>query len=247
MIIEGGYFIDRNPKYFGYVLDYLRNLRIPIDSDIPLKALKYEADYFNLQHLKQELNKRIDPQKQTDTAKIQSDWSDESHMPSKAQITRAALLASEGHLTSVEWMVIQDISITDIPQAQMEELTSIATRGVVIQLINHADQLGSVLACIKCPYLWLGNMELSEAETRALVTAMRDRVKTVELVSDVTLDIEELAKYNGQGHCGWLCVEDDTKTRYAERLREWAADQGWTVTERDNSLMMERNSQTGEQ
>ena len=187
-----------------------------------------------------------DPQKQTEAAKIKADWSRGSHIPSEAEITTAALLASEGHLTSVEKMLIEDISIIDIPRNHLEKLSMIVTEQVDIDGINHAEQLGSILSCIKVPYLWLGNMELSEAETRALVTAMRDRLKTVVL-SDVTLDMEELTKYNGQGHCGWLCVEDDTKTRYGERLREWAADQGWTVTERDNSLMMEGNSQTGEQ
>ena len=51
--------------------------------------------------------------------------------------------------------------------------------------------------------------------------------------------------YNGQGHCGWLEVWDDNMMiRYGERLREWAADQGWTTTEDDDSLMMERNIKT---
>merc|ERR1719360_301840 len=57
----------------------------------------------------------------------------------------------------------------------------------------------------KSTLIWLQNMKLSEAETRALVTAMRDRVQTVALVN-VTLDIEELTQYDGQGHCSELEV-----------------------------------------
>ena len=72
-------------------------------------------------------------------------------------------------------------------------------------------------------------MKLRDAETRALVTAMRDRVQTVEL-GDVTLDIEELTQYDGQGHCSELEVWGDMRDRYWERLRRWAADKGWTVT-----------------
>ena len=72
-------------------------------------------------------------------------------------------------------------------------------------------------------------MKLSDAEIQALVTAMRDRVQTVELVN-VTLDIEELTQYDGQGHCSELEVWGDMRDRYWERLREWAADKGWTVT-----------------
>jgi len=73
-------------------------------------------------------------------------------------------------------------------------------------------------------------MKLSDAEIRALVTAMRDRVQRVELWSEVTLDIEELTQYDGQGSCSELEVWGDMRDRYWERLREWAADKGWTVT-----------------
>ena len=54
----GAYFIDRDPKYFPYVLNYLRNGQLVIDSDISLEALKYEASYFGLINLEEELNKR---------------------------------------------------------------------------------------------------------------------------------------------------------------------------------------------
>ena len=113
-----------------------------------------------------------DPQKQTEAAKIKADWSRGSHIPSEAEITTAALLASEGHLTSVEKMLIEDISIIDIPRNHLEKLSMIVTEQVDIDGINHAEQLGSILSCIKVPYLWLGNMELSEAETLALTTAV---------------------------------------------------------------------------
>ena len=183
-------------------------------------------------------------QKQKEAAKIKADWSRRSHTPSEAEITRAALLASEGHLTSVEKMVIEDISLTNIPQDQIKKLTEQVTEEVDIDGINHADQLGSILDCVQSQYLWLGNMELSEAETRALVTAMRDRVKTVELCN-VTLDMKELTEYNGQGQCSCLEVwGDNMMIRYDESLREWAADQGWTTTEYDDILLMERNSPT---
>ena len=58
-MIDGAYFIDRNPKYFPYVLDYLRNRQLVIDSDISLEAMKYEASYFGLVNLEDELTKRF--------------------------------------------------------------------------------------------------------------------------------------------------------------------------------------------
>ena len=56
---DGAYFLDRNPRYFPYVLDYLRNGQLVLDSDISLKAIKYEASYLGLVNLEEELNKKI--------------------------------------------------------------------------------------------------------------------------------------------------------------------------------------------
>ena len=78
--------------------------------------------------------------------------------------------------------------------------------------MTHTDKLGSILASVKCPVLVLGKMDLSEAETQALVTAMRDWVHIVELYEDVTMDIEELTQYDGQGGCSVLWMEGDTRT-----------------------------------
>ena len=173
-----------------------------------------------------------DPQNRIEADKIQADWSQPSHRQSEAEIKRAALLAWEGHLTSVECMEIRNMSITDIPRDHMEILASIDN-------VTQANQLGRILASVKCSVLCLRDMELSEEETRALVTAMRDRVEDVWLYEDVTLDIEELTQYDGQGRCRWLVVVGDTRAR--DRLRRWAADKGWTLT-RDNvwGLVMQR-------
>ena len=58
-MIDGAYFIDRDPKYFPCVLNYLRNGQLVIDSDISLQAIKYEARYFGLVNLEEELKERI--------------------------------------------------------------------------------------------------------------------------------------------------------------------------------------------
>ena len=134
----------------------------------------------------------------------------------------------------MEYLRIVDISITDIPRNQMEKLASIVTRRVWIDKMTHTDQLRSILtsASVKCPLLWLRRMDLSNAETRALVTAMRDRVELqrVALYNDVTPDVEELIQYDGQGSCRELWVYYDMITSYEERLRWWVADKEWTLT-----------------
>ena len=170
--------------------------------------------------------------KKTDAERIQSSWSQNSqHTPTKAEVKRAAQLAWDGHLISVEFMRIVYIDISDIPLAQMKKLTSIVTWNVGIDFMTPTSQLSSILACVKCPGLWLGDMELSEENTRALVTAMRERVVEVWLWDNITLDIEELTKYDGRGRCWRLEVGRDTRTRHGDRLRSWAADKGWRVTE----------------
>ena len=75
-----------------------------------------------------------------------------------------------------------------------------------------------------------GADEQRDPETRALVTTLRDRVEGVTLWGDVTLNIEELTQYDGQGCCSVLHVYYDMRTRYGERLRGWAEDRGWTWT-----------------
>ena len=58
-MIDGAYFLDSDPKYFRVVLNYLRRGKLLIDDDISLEALKYEASYFGLVNLEEELNKRL--------------------------------------------------------------------------------------------------------------------------------------------------------------------------------------------
>ena len=83
-------------------------------------------------------------------------------------------------------------------------------------------------------------MELSAEETKALVAAMRARVERVVLYN-VTLDIEELSQFDGQGRCSWLRVYYNTRVRHGDRLRKWTADKGWRVThDSDGELEMER-------
>ena len=125
-----------------------------------------------------------------------SDWSQFSHGPSVSEVRSAALLAWEGYLTSVKYMNIRNMDISDIPCDQMAKLASIVTDRVVIWNITHNLDLSSILVSVQCTRLQLDDMELRETETRALVTAMRDRLERVWLYEDVTLDIEELCYYN---------------------------------------------------
>ena len=183
-----------------------------------------------------------DPQKRTDADKIKSAWSQPTYQPSVDEVKRAALLAWEGYINFVKNMNIMS-SLSgrrtirmDISCTQMEKLTSIVTESVIIGNMTPTSQLGSILAAVRCPKLALGSsfdeMVLSKEDTRTLVTAMRDRVETVTL-DNVTLDIDELITYDGQGHCRVLKVGGRLggimKKTYGGRLQNWAENVGWTV------------------
>ena len=90
------------------------------------------------------------------------------------------------------------------------------------------SQLDAILASIQSKSLVLRYMSLSEENTRALVTAMRDRVQIVRLWSDVWLDPELLADYDGQGQCTQLEVTHDTRDKYGTQVFQL---RGWAVTE----------------
>ena len=176
--------------------------------------------------------------------KIKENWTEEFYKPKLEEISEAALLAWEGYLDSVEYMEISKESITCVPRDHIMRLASIVNTRVCMHDMGHADQLSSILASVQCPVLVLDTMELSEAETQALVTAMRGRVESVRLWS-CTLDIDKLTQYEGRGHCGELRALRDTKRRYRERLRGWAAEKRWTVTQDDDvGLGFERDPNT---
>ena len=183
------------------------------------------------------------------------DWSEKK--PTVSELKAVAMLASGGYLTSVRHLEFVYKNITDIPPDQLKKLASIVTYHVGIDNLTPICKLGSILASVKCTELSLMNMGMSEADTQALVTAMRDRVEEVELWGGVTLDIEELTKYDGRGRCRKLRVYGfersvlmlrrggvglakvvDTRRRYKKMFRLWAEDAGWYVRQDDRDCFV---------
>ena len=153
----------------------------------------------------------------------------------------AAQLAWEGHLPSVESMWLRSKDLSDIPRDQLGKLASLVTGWVDINNIKPAIYLDIILERVRCPLLQLENTSLTDPQTRALITAMRDGVERVGLYGDVTLDIEALCQYDGRGTCWEIEVMSDTRTRYGERLRCWRVEVDWELREdRDDWLRMER-------
>ena len=68
-------------------------------------------------------------------------------------VKTVAILAWKGYLTCMERMAICDVNISDIPRDQIEKLASIVTGTLDINNMTHADQLGSILASVRCSVL----------------------------------------------------------------------------------------------
>ena len=172
---------------------------------------------------------------------LESDWLGPSYTSASLSMVRlGAELAWEGHLPSVESMVLKNIDLRNIPPDKIGKLFSIVTYRVVIDNITPTSLLDIILKRVRCSWFGLKSMKLTEPQTRALVTAMTERLQRVTLWKDLTLDIQTLCQYNGRGTCWKLQVRGDKRKRYEENLRHWTAEVGWAVTAGVSLLIMER-------
>ena len=138
-------------------------------------------------------------------------------------LMRAASLAHNGLLGSVKYMTLTDVYLRDIPAQHLASLASCVTRYLHIENVSGC-YLVSILTSVKCQRL--GIYSLGREETKALVQAMESGVEEVMLGGRVTLDIEALTEYSGQGVCREVELRND---RYREELRTWAKTRSWIV------------------
>ena len=84
-----------------------------------------------------------------------------------------------------------------------------------------------MLSSFQCRGITISNTSLSTADTQQLVAAMDTRVKWVTLCGSVTLDMETLAQYDGEGECDKVTLWMDTTERYRDQVKAWAENMGW--------------------
>ena len=120
-------------------------------------------------------------------------------IPNKSQITCAASLAHHNLLGSVVSLKLQHVDLSSIPEAHLASLLSSVTKSVDIEAISCG--MISILANVKSEQLVINDQSLGSEETEALVQAMDTRVMEVTLAAGVTLDMEALTQYSGQGVC----------------------------------------------
>ena len=146
-----------------------------------------------------------------------------------------ASLAHHSLLSSFREMILTDTDLSPVPAQHLASLASYVTKYLRIDNVRGCD-LVSILTNLKCQGLFIRRQSLGIEETQALVQAMESGVEKVELAEAVTLDIEALVEYSGQGVCRELEIwPEDLEDRYKEELRKWARSKNWRVDD-DNFI-----------
>ena len=147
-------------------------------------------------------------------------------------VTTAASMAKLGFLNndndsgSVVDMRLKDIDITSIPPDNMAALCSVITDNVYLE--NITGNIQTIMASVKCRWLWVRNMILNHNATEGLLTSMRNHVEEVWLDGVDCPDIDIIIQYDGLGRCGevqcWDVIHRDTDI---DIIIQWAKRVGW--------------------
>ena len=140
-----------------------------------------------------------------------------------------ASLAQHGLLNSVNSLGLHDVDLSPVPAQHLASFASCVTSYLRIQNVSGCD-LVSLFTSLKCQELSINWQSLGREETQALVQAMESGVEEVMLVGGLTLDIEALADYSGQGVCRTVGLHwPGGVVRYSEELLAWAKSKTWRV------------------
>ena len=162
-------------------------------------------------------------------------------------ITTAASLAHHGlhGKLKIRSLDLED-DLSSLPVEHLTSLISLVEYQLLIRNVSGCD-LVTILDSAKCERLKIESQHLGTEETQALVQAMESGVPYLLLgggggdkAGEMTLDIEALVKYSGQGKCGLVGIP--TWYRYREQLRSWAKQRNW-IFHCNNSIVMCRNDE----
>ena len=97
-------------------------------------------------------------------------------------------------------MTLEDVDLSSVPAEHLASLASCVRMGVVIMNVSNCNVI-SILDNVNVDLLAITSQGLSTEDTRSLVRVMESGVDSVHLVNEVSLDIEALTQYAGEGRC----------------------------------------------
>ena len=124
---------------------------------------------------------------------------------------------------------LKDVDLSSIPANLLQALAVQVTRLQYIQNVINTD-LSPIFRGLSCQQLKFRNQILSSYNTRALVKTMEglDTVKEIVFGEDVSLDIQALTEYSGQGSCKLVVFVGDSAHSYRNEVKDWGKRINWT-------------------
>ena len=126
---------------------------------------------------------------------------------------------------------LSNVDLSEVPVQHLASLASCVGSSLKIWNINSGQHIISLLTNLKIEGLTISKQFLGREETKALVQALESGVKAVWLFRGVTLDVEALSEYSGQGMCRVVEISGDTAARHRKELRNWTSNRNWRVVE----------------
>ena len=165
--------------------------------------------------------------------------------PPSLQLCVAALAHHKHIQFNLDYIRLQGhVDLGIVPTHHQASLVS-SVRILRIENVSGCD-LVTLLDSVNSEGLVINRQSLGREETQALVQAMESRLEIVMLQTGVTLDIETLAEYSGQGVCRkvdlWAASAGDTVYGYIEELRNWARTRNWKVVNDESGIFEIRSS-----
>ena len=160
-------------------------------------------------------------------------------------ISCAASLAHHGLLTSLKRLAMCDVDLSKVPSHHLISLASCVTNILTIKNVRSFD-LVALLDSVELEVMEISGQNLSTEETQALVRAMETRVKVTRLGHwhwmELTLDIDALTLYNGQGKCGCITMDmSSPSSGTEEKLKNWRLGANWDRNRSESYLILRRN------
>ena len=193
--------------------------------------------------------------------KITSMFDPHPFPPKVSNIAEAASLAYHGILRSVRRLTLKDVDLSSIPLEHLVSLVACVKEQVKIENVTFPDlsprpfsDLTTILDSVQCECLSVKWQYLDTEDTRALVRAMRTRVRKLwlglgegEVDWGAAVDIRELTKYDGRGKCEKVDFLDlkDVDLESRDHLRFCWVGRGinWRVlADESNFLIVERKA-----
>ena len=164
----------------------------------------------------------------------------------KTEVLCGAALAEHNLLGSVNLTELVDVDLSDVPDKRLASLAScvIATFATLdIRNVTGSQQIATLITNLKCYVLSIKRQSLGLGETQALVQAMQTGVEVVMLTGEVSLDMDALSEYSGQGVCRRVQLYGNAAVKLKEALRMWASsNRNWRVAkDTDEMFSIYRN------